>query len=190
MRWGWGERLLIVSFRRLPRRKGGKPVLSGECFGHNLGFFGLVLDHGAFLVGERLERSERNMMMEDRFLKRLRKKARRGLRGWPIATIAFYGPNLSQATKVAVGIAPSENAEVKELRDWKVDSGDIRADPGIATGNTGVYGEAWSAIGRDDRRDNRMPSSGRNRLRRRMVSGLRVLAWARSLYRTEAPLIL
>ena len=47
-------------------------------------------------------------MMEDRFLKRLRKKARKGLRGWPIATIAFYGPNLSQATKVTVGIVPSE----------------------------------------------------------------------------------
>src|SRR5258707_837888 len=57
------------------------------------------------------------MMMEDRFLKRLRKKARKGLRGWPIATIAFYGPNLSQATKVTVGIVPSENAEVEELRD-------------------------------------------------------------------------
>jgi hypothetical protein len=42
--------------------------------------------------------------MEDRFLKRLRKKARKGLRGWPIATVAFYGPNLSQATKVTVGI--------------------------------------------------------------------------------------
>jgi hypothetical protein len=66
------------------------------------------------------------------FLKRLRKKARKGLRGWPIATIAFYGPNLSQATKVTVGIVPSENAEVEELRGWKVDCGDIRADPGIA----------------------------------------------------------
>src|SRR6266404_854792 len=65
-------------------------------------------------------------------IKRLRKKARKGLRGWPIATIAFYGPNLSQATKVTVGIVPSENAEVEELRDWKVDYGDIRADPGIA----------------------------------------------------------
>ena len=71
-------------------------------------------------------------MMEDRFLKRLRNKARKGMRGWPMATIAFYGPNLSQATKVAVGIMPSENAEVKELREWKVDRGDIRADPGIA----------------------------------------------------------
>src|SRR4249920_207406 len=71
-------------------------------------------------------------MMEDRFLKRLRKKARKGLRGWPIATIAFYGPNLRQATKVTVGIVPSENAGVEELRDWKVNRGDIRRDPGIA----------------------------------------------------------
>ena len=71
-------------------------------------------------------------MLEDRFLKRLRKKARKGVRGWPTATIAFYGPDLSRATKVAVGIVPSEDANVQELRDWKVDRGDIRADPAIA----------------------------------------------------------
>ena len=70
--------------------------------------------------------------MEDRFLKRLRKKARKGLRGWPIATIAFYGPNLDHATKVTVGIVPSQNAEVKELRDWKVGRGDVRSDPVVA----------------------------------------------------------
>ena len=69
--------------------------------------------------------------MEERFLKRLRKKARRGVRGWPLAAIAFYGPNLTEATKVTVGIVPTENAEVAELRDWKVDRGDIRADPSI-----------------------------------------------------------
>jgi hypothetical protein len=72
------------------------------------------------------------MTMEDRSLKRLRKKARKGMRGWPVATIAFYGPNLSQATKVAVGIVPFENAEVAEMRDWKVDHGDIRGDAGVA----------------------------------------------------------
>jgi len=71
-------------------------------------------------------------MLEDRFLKRLHKKARKGMRGWPVATVAFYGPNLSQATKVAVGIVPSENAEVKAMRDWKVDRGDVRTDPDIA----------------------------------------------------------
>jgi hypothetical protein len=62
-------------------------------------------------------------MLKDWFLKRLGKKARKGLRGWPIATIAFYGPNLSQATKIAVGIVPSENASVEVLHDWKVGQG-------------------------------------------------------------------
>src|SRR5262249_40085485 len=58
-------------------------------------------------------------------------KARKGLRRWPIATVAFYGPNLSQATKVTVGIVPSENAGVEKLRDWKVNDGEIRAMPGV-----------------------------------------------------------
>jgi hypothetical protein len=49
---------------------------------------------------ERDDRAGSEVMTEDWFLKRLRKKARKGSRGWPIATIAFYGPNLSQATKV------------------------------------------------------------------------------------------
>ena len=70
-------------------------------------------------------------VMEDRSLKRLRKKARKGMRGWPVATIAFYGPNLNQATKVAVGIVPFENAEIAEMRDWKVYDGDIRADADV-----------------------------------------------------------
>src|SRR6266851_8166779 len=71
-------------------------------------------------------------MTDNRFLKRLRKKAKKGLRGWPLATIAFYGPNLSQATKAAVGIIPSENAEAEEMRDWHVLRGDIREDVSIA----------------------------------------------------------
>jgi hypothetical protein len=72
------------------------------------------------------------MMLEDRFLKRLHKKARKGMRGWPVATVAFYGPNLSRASKVAVGIVPFENADVKAMRDWTSDSGDVRTDLGIA----------------------------------------------------------
>ena len=43
-------------------------------------------------------------MIEDRSLKRLRKKARRCVRGWPVGTIALYWPNLNQTTPVAVGI--------------------------------------------------------------------------------------
>ena len=71
------------------------------------------------------------MPLKDRFLKRLRKKAKKGMRGWPAATIAFYGPNLNQATKVAVGIVQSDRAEPPEMRDWKVKDGDVRADPAI-----------------------------------------------------------
>jgi hypothetical protein len=72
------------------------------------------------------------MPPKERFLKRVRKKANKGMRGWPVATIAFYGPDMSQAPKVAVGIVPSETAEPLEVRDWKVESGDVRANPAIA----------------------------------------------------------
>jgi hypothetical protein len=71
-------------------------------------------------------------MRDNRFLKRLRKKAKKGLRGWPLATIAFYGPNLSQATKAAVGIIPSENAQAEEIRAWHVLHGDIREDVSVS----------------------------------------------------------
>jgi len=71
-------------------------------------------------------------MSEDRFLKRLRKKAKKGMRGWPAATIAFYGPNRDRATKVAVGIIAAENAEVGEMRDWKADREDIRNNSAVA----------------------------------------------------------
>jgi hypothetical protein len=67
-------------------------------------------------------------MERERLLKRLRKKAKRGMRGWPVATIAFYGPDLSRATKVAVAIVPAEDAEPAEMLDWSVETGDVRND--------------------------------------------------------------
>jgi hypothetical protein len=70
-------------------------------------------------------------MLEERLFKRLRKKAKKGMRGWPVATVEFYGPNLTQASKVAVGIVPAEGADVEELRDWKVEQGDVRNDPAV-----------------------------------------------------------
>src|SRR5271169_815077 len=92
---------------------------------------------------QRFDSGERNLL-EDRFVKRLSKKARKGMRGWPVATIAFYGPNLSRATKVAVGIIPSEHAEVGEMRSWKVDHGDVRTDKEI-TGEMLVFIEMHQA---------------------------------------------
>ena len=69
---------------------------------------------------------------KDWALKRLQKKAKRGMRGWPAATIAFYGPTDRQATKVVVGIVPSEHEEVGELGKWMVETGDVRNDVAVA----------------------------------------------------------
>ena len=56
----------------------------------------------------------------------LAKKARRGFRGYPIATIAFYGPDNMRATKVAVAIVSHEGAEPDPLRRWFSDDVDVR----------------------------------------------------------------
>lgn len=56
----------------------------------------------------------------------LKKKPNRGFRGYPVATIAFYGPDDSHATKVAVGIVPGENAEADPLRRWFSEEVDVR----------------------------------------------------------------
>jgi len=46
--------------------------------------------------------------------KRLAKKAKRGFRGYPVATVALYGPDDVTATKIAIGIVPAEGAETSE----------------------------------------------------------------------------
>lgn len=58
----------------------------------------------------------------------LEKKARRGFRGYPVATIAFYGPSDEVASKVAVGIVPAENAEADPLERWFSNDLDVRRD--------------------------------------------------------------
>jgi hypothetical protein len=61
----------------------------------------------------------------------LKKKAHHGFRGYPIATIAFYGPTDSLATKVAVSIINAEDAEPSFLERWFLEDGDVRTDPDI-----------------------------------------------------------
>ena len=61
----------------------------------------------------------------------LRKKARRGFRGYPVATVAFYGPDDRHATKVAVGIVTAEGSEPSGLERWYSDDTDVRTDAGI-----------------------------------------------------------
>jgi hypothetical protein len=61
----------------------------------------------------------------------LAKKARRGFRGYPVATVAFYGPDNQRASKVAVGIVPAEGADADPLRRWFAAEGDARKDATI-----------------------------------------------------------
>ena len=62
----------------------------------------------------------------------LQKRAARGFRGYPVATVSFYGPDDRRATKVAVGIVRREGAEADQLERWLSADGDVRADEQIA----------------------------------------------------------
>lgn len=61
----------------------------------------------------------------------LQKKARRGDRGYPLATVAYYGPDESRASKVAVGIIPFAGAPASELKRWTSETTDVRRDATI-----------------------------------------------------------
>ena len=63
----------------------------------------------------------------------LKKKSRRGFRGFPVATIAFYGPDDKRASKVAAGILHARGAEPTALQRWFAEEHDIRTDPAVAS---------------------------------------------------------
>jgi hypothetical protein len=89
-------------------------------------------------------------------------------------------PELEPATKVTVGIVPSENAEVEELRDWKVNRGDIRRDPGIAREILEfIEKHRVLSVAMTDAIIGFPHQEG---MERRMVSSLRILARTRSPY--------
>ena len=67
----------------------------------------------------------------DQLRKRLAKKAKKGFRGYPAATIAFYGPDDQRATKLVVAIVDHEDAEPAEMHKWFAADGDIRHDAEI-----------------------------------------------------------
>jgi hypothetical protein len=58
----------------------------------------------------------------------LRQKKARSGEQYPVGTIAFYGPDESYASKVAVGIKTSEHRDVEALERWFDDGVDVRVD--------------------------------------------------------------
>jgi len=70
--------------------------------------------------------------MLERARKRLGKRAKKGFRGYPVATVALYGPDDTTATKLTVAIVPAEDADVADLRRWFSGRSDIRNDADVA----------------------------------------------------------
>ena len=64
-------------------------------------------------------------MPQGKFKKAISKKARKGIKGYPVATVAFYGPTNVVATKLVCGIIKYEGADVEPMRKWFSES-DIR----------------------------------------------------------------
>jgi len=62
---------------------------------------------------------------------KLRKIARKGFRGYPVATVAYYGPDDKRASKVAVGIIEHAGGDPSFLERWYSERGDVRVDPDI-----------------------------------------------------------
>lgn len=68
------------------------------------------------------------MTLKERHTKALRKKVDRGFAGYPVATVAYYGPDGNVATKIAVGIIPGEDQVPIAVERWVSAGGDLRRD--------------------------------------------------------------
>ena len=72
------------------------------------------------------------MSRRSRIKNPLAQRAKRGFRGYPVATVALYGPDDQLATKAAVGIVEEEGGQATVLERWFAETGDIRSDLGTA----------------------------------------------------------
>jgi hypothetical protein len=61
----------------------------------------------------------------------LEKKAKDGFRGYPVGTIAYYGPDNTKATKVVAAIVMTEKEEPTMLEKRFSQDNDIRRDTAI-----------------------------------------------------------
>ena len=71
------------------------------------------------------------MDIKDGLKRLLEKRAKAGSRRYPVAIIAYYGPDESIAKKIAVGIILRKDGDVEFLERWYSDGNDIRLDGSI-----------------------------------------------------------
>lgn len=79
-------------------------------------------------------------------------RARHGFRGYPVATIAFYGPDDRKATKMVVGIFHSAGGEANPLLRWLSEEEDIRDNrPVLAEARAALEEQAVKSVVTVDR---------------------------------------
>ena len=61
---------------------------------------------------------EGTIMPQGRNKKLITKRAKKGSKGFPVATIAYYGSSNKMATKIVCGIIKAEGAEVEPIKKW------------------------------------------------------------------------
>jgi hypothetical protein len=69
-------------------------------------------------------------MPQGKYKKTLTKRVRKGQRGYPVATVAFYGPDNTRASKVVCSIIAHEDAAPDPQRKWFTE-GDARTSEQI-----------------------------------------------------------
>lgn len=68
----------------------------------------------------------------------LEKATNQGFRGYPLATIAFYGPTSALASKVVVSVFRAEGAEAEPMERFFSENTDVRFDEEIGDKVLGI----------------------------------------------------
>ena len=58
----------------------------------------------------------------------LKKKAKKGFKGYPLATIAYYGPDDTFASKVVAAIVIDDSNAIEDIKKWHSEDYDLRKD--------------------------------------------------------------
>ena len=77
--------------------------------------------------------------MASNLKKRLAKKSKKGFRGYPVGTLAFYGPDDRRASKVVASVVAGEGQEPAEMRKWFSDDRDLRNDTDVFEQVVGIF---------------------------------------------------
>ena len=116
-------------------------------------------------------------MLKEQPKKALSKKVKKGFRGYPLATVALYGPTDKKATKVAVGIVLEEHADPRQMKKWHSD--DLMNDRDVFAEILEFIKERRGTNGRHDRAHHRLsPRRRRGLSRRKVLSSVPLLGGA------------